>query len=453
MASLLKFIESKADGRGADDYARIPVPEDKKRSWMGSAVVYIGCAISLSAFLLGGTLASGLTLTQSIIAVFVGTLLLAGMACICAQVAMYTGLSTPMIGKFTFGQKGAALCGLLYAMCAWGWFGVQAGLFGDTVAQMYNLMTGNVMSGMTIKVIVALGGMLMTSSAIFGFKSIEKLSWVAIPLIAILMLASLVVVLKGHTFSDLDNAFITTQMTLGAGISIVIGSFAAGAVGSPDILRYAKNFKDTAKAMVVGLVVGFGITVIISAFCAKAVGDANIVTIMIGLGWGMLAMLVLVLAQWTSNDNNVYSGSLGFSVVFESIPKYQLAIMVGITGTLFAVLGISNQLIWFFSILGIFTPPIGGCYVADFYLNKKYYNFENLKNVPTVRKESMIAYLLAAGLGFLTTMPPTGLGLFNITTVPALDTFIAAFVFQIVSVKLLNKNHYKEAEYIVNKGE
>jgi cytosine permease len=448
MASLLKYIESKADGRGADDYARIPVPEDKKRSWMGSAVVYVGCAISLSAFLLGGTLASGLSLTQAIIAVFVGTLLLAAMACICAQVAMYTGLSTPMIGKFTFGQKGAVICGLLYAMCAWGWFGVQAGLFGDTVAQMYNLMTGNTMSGMTIKVVIMLGGILMTSSAIFGFKSIEKLSKLAIPLIAVLMISSLVVVLRGHTYSDLNNSFITNPMTLGAGISLVIGSFAAGAVGSPDILRYAKNFKDTAKAMVVGMVVGFGITVIISAFCAKAVGDANIVTIMIGLGWGMLAMLVLVLAQWTSNDNNVYSGSLGFSVVFENIPKYQLAIMVGLTGTLFAVLGISNKLIWFFSILGIFTPPIGGCYVADFFLCKKYYNFENLKNVPTFRKETMIAYFLASGVGFLTTAPPTGLGLLDITTVPAVDTFIAAFILQIIFVKLLNKNHCKDPEYI-----
>jgi cytosine permease len=448
MASLLKYIETKAEGKGADDYARIPVPEDKKRGWMSSAIIYIGCAISLSAFLLGGTLASGLTLTQAIIAVFLGTLLLAAMACICAEVAMYTGLSTPMIGKFTFGQKGAAICGLLYAMCGWGWFGVQVGLFGDTIGQMYYLITGNTMSEIGVKVVILLGGILMTSTAIIGFKSIEKLSWISIPLIGVLMIASLVVVLRGHTYGDLNTTFITSPMTLGAGISITIGSFAAGAVGSPDFLRYGKGFKDTAKAMVVGLVVGFGATIVISAFCAKAAGEANIVNIMIGLGWGMLAMLVLVLAQWTSNDNNVYCGSLGFSVVFEKIPRYKLAALIGLTGTIFAVLGISNKLIWFFSILGIFTPPIGGCYVADFYLCKRYYNFENLKNVPAIRKETMFAYFLASGFGFLTTAPPTGFGLFDVTTIPALDTFIAAFILQLILVKLLNKDFCKGPEYI-----
>lgn len=286
MASLWKFLEEKAYAGGDDDFASKPVPEDKKRGWASSAVVYIGCAISISAFTLGGSLATGLTLNESIIAVLAGALVLAAMACLCAEPAMYTGLSTSMIGKFTFGLKGAALVGLLYAGCVWGWFGVQAGLFGDTIGQMFRLMTGNALSPAGVKVIIVIGGLLMTTSAIFGFKSIEKLSWIAIPAIAILMVASLVMVLKGHTYSELNTSFITNPMSLGTGISLVIG---------------------------------YGITIIIAAACAKAVGDANIVTVMIGLGWGVLAMVVLVLAQWTSNDNNVYSGSLGLSVVFDPV--------------------------------------------------------------------------------------------------------------------------------------
>lgn len=443
MAELWKKLEEKAYAGGDDDYARKPVPEDQKRGWASSAVVYIGCAISISAFTLGGSLATGLTLNQSIIAVIIGALILSLIACLCAEPAMYTGLSTSMIGKFTFGLRGAALVGILYAGCAWGWFGVQAGLFGDTIGQMYTLMTGNTISPAAVKVIIVIGGLLMTTSAIFGFKSIEKLSWIAIPTIAILMIASLITVLKGHSYAELNTSFITNPISLGTGISLVIGSFAAGAVGSPDILRYAKNFKDTVKAMVIGLVIGYGITIVIAAACAKAVGDSNIVTIMIGLGWGILAMLVLILAQWTSNDNNVYSGSLGLSVVFESMPKYKLALFTGITGTIFAVLGLSNKMIPFFSVLGIFTPPLGGCYLADFYLCKKFYNFDRLNTLPKVRKESMIAYFIAAAVGFMTTQTSPGFALFQLTTIPAIDSFIVAFIMQIICVKLLNKEHGK----------
>lgn len=443
MASFWKKIEEKAFAEGDDDFARKPVPEEKKRGWASSAVVYIGCAISISAFTLGGSLATGLTLTQAIIAVFAGALILAAMACLCAEPAMHTGLSTSMIGKFTFGLRGAALVGILYAGCAWGWFGVQAGLFGDTIGQMVKLMSGNELSPIGVKIVIILGGLLMTSSAVFGFKSLEKLSWIAIPAIGILMIASLISVLKGHTFSDLNNSFITNPMSIGTGISLVIGSFAAGAVGSPDILRYAKNFKDTVKAMVIGLVIGYGITIVIAAVCAKAVGDANIVTVMIGLGWGVLAMLVLVLAQWTSNDNNVYSGSLGLSVVFEKTPKFKLAIFTGISGTIFAVLGLSNLMIPFFSVLGIFTPPLGGCYLADFYLCKKYYNFDRLSTLPKLRKESMIAYAIAALVGFMTTQTSPGFALFTLTTIPAIDSFLAAFIMQIICVKLFNRNHGK----------
>ena len=191
MKSFLKNLGATAEQMGDDDFARVPVAENAKRGWVSGAIVYTGCAVSISAFSLGGALASGLTLTQSIIAIILGSMVLVIMAAICAKVALYTGLSTSMIGKFTFGQRGAAIVGLLYAGCAWGWFGVQAGLFGDTVSVVYNLVTGKVLSVFALKTVIIVGGLLMTSTAIFGYKSLEWLSWVVLPVLATLMVASL----------------------------------------------------------------------------------------------------------------------------------------------------------------------------------------------------------------------------------------------------------------------
>ena len=120
------------------------------------------------------------------------------------------------------------------------------------------------------------------------------------------------------------------------------------------------------------------------------------------------------------------------------MPKYQLAIIAGVVGTIFAVFGISNKLIWLFSILGIFTPPIGGIYVADFFLDRKFYDFENLKNVPKVRVETMVVFAIASAVGFITTY-----GGVTLTSIPAIDTLLTALVLELIAVKLFNKDHTK----------
>ena len=417
-----------------DDYARSPVPEDKRKSWVSTAAVYIGSCICLSAFMLGGTLATGLSLGNAIIATLVGTAVLAVMTCVCSTVALHNHLSTSMIARFTFGIRGAAIVGLMYALCAWGWFGVQVGLFADSVAAIINMWTGATVSGGAIKVIILIGGILMTSSAIIGYKSIERLSLIAIPLLAILMVVATVKACS----NGLVDMGVKEPITMGFAISYVISSYIAGAVGSPDVMRYGRNMRDTVLSVVFGLVVGYGTAIILALICAKAAGEANIVYVMINLGMGVLAMVVLILAQWTSNDNNIYSASLGFSVVFEKMPKYQLAIIAGVVGTLFAVFGISNNLIWLFSILGIFTPPIGGVYVADFFLDRKYYDFENLKNVPRFRPETLAAYFIASAVGFVTTYTSV-----QLTSIPALDTLLCALILEFIFVQAFNKDHTK----------
>lgn len=426
--------EKKGLVQEGDDYARSPVPEDQRKPWISTCAVYIGSCICLSAFTLGGVLSAGLTLSNAIIATAVGTLLLTVMTCLCGEVAIHNHLSTSMIGRFAFGIRGAALVGLMYALCAWGWFGVQVGLFADTISVLLNMTFGITCSAGAIKVIMLIGGLLMTSSAIIGYKSIERLSYVAIPLLAILMVLSTIKACK----SGYEANTVEAPITMGFAISYVLSSYVAGAVGCPDVLRYSRGRKDNIKAAGIGLVFGYGGTVVLASICAKAAGEANIVYVMVNLGMGALAMLVLILAQWTSNDNNIYSASLGFSVVTEKLPKYKLAIIAGVIGTIFAVFGISNNLIWLFSILGIFTPPIGGVYLADFFLDKSYYDFENLKNVPKVRWETMAAYFIAAGVACLSTY--AGM---KFTSIPAMDSFLVAFVLEIVFVKLFNKDHTK----------
>lgn len=56
---------------------------------------------------------------------------------------------------------------------------------------------------------------------------------------------------------------------------------------------------------------------IVAIFLSRIMDTDDLTNIFIALGLGLPAIIVLTLAQWTTNTNNLYSASLGFSVVFQ----------------------------------------------------------------------------------------------------------------------------------------
>lgn len=418
------------------DYEREPVPDHLRKSGWQLGLVWVGVAMTIAAFVLGGALGAGLTLGQAFIAIFAGSIVLTIIAALCGVVGAQTGLSTAMITRFAFGETGSYLVALILALGSFGWFGVQTGLFGVTAQVVIQQISG---ASIPVSVLMLLGGALMTTTAVFGYKAIEKLSFLVVPLLGILMLASLGRVLAGQSLGGLFAAPPPGDpMPLGVATSIVAGAFMVGAVIAPDVSRYAKRPADAVTAAVLGFLIGFAVIVFIGSVLAHATGEADLVQIMLTIGWGMLAFVVLILAQWSTNDNNLYSAALAFSVIFRRWPKWQLTTAAGVLGTLLAMVGIYGQFVPFLLVLSAMVPAIGGVYTADYFLvSRGLYRFENLIAVPAFRPSAWIAWIGAVLVAFMTTAPPTGWGLFTLTTVSAIDSFLVAVVLQLVVGKAL----------------
>lgn len=64
------------NGDLGNDYATSSVPISQRRGFFGTAMVWVGWCISLSAFLTGGTIGAGNTLWIGLLAVLAGNLLL-----------------------------------------------------------------------------------------------------------------------------------------------------------------------------------------------------------------------------------------------------------------------------------------------------------------------------------------------------------------------------------------
>ena len=223
------------------DFELEPVPQDKRKGWGKLSMVWIGAIVALSATALGGALGGGLSMTDAVIASFVGCFILAVLSALCCVVGAKTGLSTSLVSMFALGRYGSYAVSIVVAIALFGWFGVQLDLFGTS---LNNVLVDVFNLDIHPKILVVVGGILMTTTAFIGYKAIEKLSLIAVPLLAILLFGSLFKVMNGRSFSEVAAApLMGDPLTIGLSISLVIGSLAIGAIIGPDISRYAKSRK------------------------------------------------------------------------------------------------------------------------------------------------------------------------------------------------------------------
>src|SRR6478672_2875711 len=89
---------------------------------------------TLSVMLAGGELGLGLTFTQFIIVILVGNLVLGLYTGALSYIAAKTGLSTHLLAKYSFGEKGSHLPSFLLGFTQVGWFGVGSAMFAVPVA-------------------------------------------------------------------------------------------------------------------------------------------------------------------------------------------------------------------------------------------------------------------------------------------------------------------------------
>lgn len=256
------------------------------------------------------------------------------------------------------------------------------------------------------------------------------------PLLVGLMLLTLFLTLKNYSLPvDFPH---TGSFTFGSAISLVISIFIVGATTQPDISRWSKSKKDTIIATFFGIFLGNSFMIVLAILLSRVMGTDDLMKIFIILGMAIPGILVLTLAQWTTNTTNLYSSSLGFSLIFSKISKQWLTFILGLIATSLAVFGIYDQFIPFLNILAIVIAPIGGIYASEYFIVKREFQRYDLQlEAKSVVPRSIIAWGIGMLINYLTLASPTGLALFTLTNVSSLDGFLTGFIVQTVLGKLL----------------
>jgi cytosine permease len=171
---------------------------------------------------------------------------------------------------------------------------------------------------------------------------------------------------------------------------------------------------------------------------------------MLTRGWGLAAVFIIVLTCWIHMNSCLYSASLNLAAIIPRVSKWKLTAAAGLCGTSIALFGIVGRYVPFLIVLSVVLPPITGVYTGDYLMRNVVYRMGNVANVPRVRPLSVFSLLLGIVVGFMTTARgEMGLGLFHLTYLPAIDSFLAAFACQCLIGKLV-KQHERETALFSN---
>lgn len=381
----------------SNDYAIDRIPMDKRKSTFSVAMVASGFCICMSGLFTGAAMAAGLSLQQALIAAFIGNVILSFYGGAIGAAGAREGLSASRLSIFSFGSQGFKIVSLVLALTMGGWFSVQAGFFGITINAMFpdaGILTNPNFAGIW-------GGILMLITAYVGYRGLEILSKIAVPSIIVLALIGIYFAV-GHAggWESVMAIVPEGELTTSAGIVLVIGSFAAGASAQADITRYSKDTKAAWIATLIGFMGANTFIIIAGYLTTLATGIGDLPNAMLQLGLGLPALLVLILAQWTTNDNNLYTSSLGLANVFK-IERNKIVIIVGVVGSVLGGMGIADYFVNWLVILGIGVPPMAGVIISDYYVvRKRNYKFKDESQLPKWNVNALVAWGIGCIVGF-----------------------------------------------------
>ncbi|MBQ1206979.1 MAG: cytosine permease [Lachnospiraceae bacterium] len=349
------------------DYATSAVPQSARRSVLTMFMIMLGFTFFSASMWAGQELAMGLDFWGFVGALLVGGAILGLYTGLLGYVGAKTGLSMDLLAQRSFGTKGSYLSSAMISFTQIGWFGVGLAMFAIPVAN--ELLGGSTFAQYAL---VVVAGICMTASAYFGIKSLTIVSYVAVPMVAVLGTVAMIkaVMMGNGTIID-QFAKSSGSLTIIGGAGLVIGSFVSGGTATPNFTRFAKSGKSGLITTVVAFFLGNSLMFFFGAISHIFVGGNDIFEVMLNLDMFYFAVLVLGLNIWTTNDNALYTGGLGLANIFNQ-KKKPMVLVSGIIGTVAAVWLYNNFCGWL-NVLNCTLPPVGIILVLGYFMNKEDY--------------------------------------------------------------------------------
>lgn len=377
------------------------IRDDERQSWLSLAMIWTGSMICIPCLMIGGVLGTGLSLVQVVLAVLVGYGIVCAYMCLVGMESCDTGLPTVSMASSVLGTKGAQfIISLMLAIACIGWFGIQSAVCGESFSTMVSSM-----SGIDIPVWASsiFWGIVMLLTAAYGYKGLKILNYVAVPALVIVLVYAMILAFLSGGLEAVVSFQPTSRMGFIPAVSMVVASFALGGVISGDYSRYAKSRGDVVRSTLLGVFPSGMVMMLIGSILSIVTGQYDVSLVLAAVGVPALGLVALVLATWTTNVTNAYSGGLSMSNLFGfGEDRFRITtVIAGAIGTVLAAVGLLSRFEAFLNILSALIPPIAGVMIGSYWIVGKGRR-ENLVAKEGWYWPGIVAFAIGAVVAYIT---------------------------------------------------
>ena len=367
-------------------------PQANRKGLFPIAMVLFSFTFFTGTMFAGGKIGVAFNFVDLLWITAIGNLLLALYAASLGLISARSGLNTVLMGRFCFGNLGSKLSDFLLGFAELGWYAWGTATLAISLVKIVGMPESWVMP------LMVLFGLLFSVTALVGFKGLEYLSRVSIPLMFILLITSIVLATREiGGWTGLTAVKPTEAMTFSTAVTIVFGTFASGATQITNWTRMSKNGQIAVWACLISFVIGNGLMVLAGAWMAIVYQQADIVEVLVLQGLSVAAVIMLCMNLWTIQGPTIYNVSAAACHLVRSERRKTMTILAAIVGIVLAVAGMYELLLPFLLLLGAIIPPVGGVIMADYWVRYKgQYPLLNDVELPNFNWNGLIAYSIGA---------------------------------------------------------
>jgi cytosine permease len=409
------------------EYMLEPVPMDKRRSTFAQVMVWVGFGYVVTGLVVGGVLAGekgGLPPGQAFLAGIIGMGALFLITSFLGIAAQRTGFNLAILSRFSFGEKGKVVPMAVMALLTLGWFASITGMVGDIWGAFVGNPSGVIVfnpaafgypnvAPVTLEVFLGcvVWGAIFTITAYIGMGAIEKVAKIIAPLsmVAAFVVGGIYLAQAGGAGALIQKASGAGGLGIGTGITVVVGSWIAGAIMGVDLFRFNKN--------VTAVFLGAGACFLLVNPVLHFVGyigvihinEFNYVKWMLDVSFfvAIIGVIIWTTSLWTTNDAELYCNALYTGPALNAFGikanRKKLAIICGIVGTILGSIGF-YQIFFanFINTLGAMAPPLAAPILADYFIvRREKYSGKLINKQPVVRYAGLISFGIGAVMGYL----------------------------------------------------
>jgi putative hydroxymethylpyrimidine transporter CytX len=365
---------------------RVPVKE-RTFSGLDYFLLWGGAAISLAEILAGGILAP-LGFVTGFLIIIGGHIIGNTPLALGGIIGSEEGVPTMMSTRPAFGVKGSYLAAILNIVQLVGWTAIMLIICGEAANSILKALVGV----SHLKMLIFISGIVTTGWAVVGHKTwkwLQRISVTALLLLCLIM-----------TYAVFKDGLPTMQVENGLPRAIALDLVIAMPISwlplVSDYSRYARGTKSCFTGTWVGYFLISSLMYALGLGAAIYIGVAEPVPMMLALGLGIPALLIVFLSTFTTTFLDVYSTAISALNIWTSLDERKGVIIGGILGTALALVFPMEQYENFLLLIGSMFCPLFGVVLTDYFVIKKSYADNSLFNTAAVNWRAIFAWVVGA---------------------------------------------------------